>query len=605
MSIARIRNIILIVALIAVSNSGSKLFAQGKFTSTEYVVGKIYLDGNEAFKTRKLKKQMNLKDKRLTRSKTFTRRLIELDRILLQSIYVKNGYLNSVVRDSFKVHENGKVDLYYFITEGRQYFLEQIDMDGNTSLSDDRILEILDHKLDKPYNPIKIREGIKLLKTEYANNGKPLASIQDSVDVNSGIHLFIHITENPTMKIGTVKIANNKLVKIKPIEREILLKPGDLYSQKKIDLSKKHIFETGLFSSVNIRPSEIDTTKHTLNLQVDVRELNMRYLGGSVGFGQEKGIAEGSEYTSFSLDGKWLHRNIARRGSKLSLDIGLSVIYTNKFNRPAINTAVTYIEPWLFGFRSSTSFKLFYKNQGVDNRTLEKSGLETALIYQPDRRFFSSIGFVIQYVSYTDLITGEKRDTTTEANEQAFTFQVRRDYRDNFLFPTKGTVYTFDGKIVGTILGGTQDYYWLETSFSQYIPLWRKVVFAYRGKIGYQEPLGAKGTPGYAKFYLGGGTSLRGWEDDKFLDGRADNVKVLTNAEIRFPLFWILGGEIFIDGGNLASNISPSLIKTYRWDAGLGLTIATPLGPIRIDIAKILGKKDQPYQWQFSIPYAF
>ncbi|MBU1874669.1 hypothetical protein KJ688_13240, partial [bacterium] len=230
MSIARIRNIILIVALIAVSNSGSKLFAQGKFTSTEYVVGKIYLDGNEAFKTRKLKKQMNLKDKRLTRSKTFTRRLIELDRILLQSIYVKNGYLNSVVRDSFKVHENGKVDLYYFITEGRQYFLEQIDMDGNTSLSDDRILEILDHKLDKPYNPIKIREGIKLLKTEYANNGKPLASIQDSVDVNSGIHLFIHITENPTMKIGTVKIANNKLVKIKPIEREILLKPGDLYS---------------------------------------------------------------------------------------------------------------------------------------------------------------------------------------------------------------------------------------------------------------------------------------------------------------------------------------------------------------------------------------
>jgi len=240
------------------------------------MVGEIYLDGNEAFRTRKLKRQMNLKDKRFARSKTFTRRLIELDRILLQSIYVKNGYLNSVVRDSFKIHENGKVDLYYFIDEGRQYFLKQIDIDGNTTLSDEIILKILDHKLDKPYNPIKIREGIKLLKTEYANNGKPLASIQDSVDVNDEIHLFIHITENPTMKIGTIKIANNKLVKIRPIEREILLKPGDLYSQKKIDLSKKHIFETGLFSSVNIQPSEIDTTKHTLNLQVDVRELNMR-----------------------------------------------------------------------------------------------------------------------------------------------------------------------------------------------------------------------------------------------------------------------------------------------------------------------------------------
>ncbi len=605
MSIARIRYIVLILVLIVVSNGGSKLFAQDKFTPTEYVVGKIYLDGNEAFRTRKLKRQMNLKDKLFARSKTFTRRLIELDRILLQSIYVKNGYLNSVVRDSFKVHENGKVDLYYFINEGRQYFLKQIDIDGNTTLSDEIILEILDHKLDKPYNPIKIRESIKLLKMEYANNGKPLASIQDSVDVNDGIHLFIHITENPTMKIGTIKIANNKLVKIRPIEREILLKPGDLYSQKKIDLSKKHIFETGLFSSVNIRSSEIDTIKHTLNLQVDVRELNMRYIGGSVGFGQEKGIAEGSdEYTSFSLDGEWLHRNIAGRGSRLSLNMGLSVNFTNIFSRPATNASITYVEPWLFGFRSSTSFQLFYESELITDKPLTKYGEKTTLIYQPDKRLYASVGVVLQKVFWTDESKIQQVDTTTKDNERAFTFQVRRDYRDNFLFPTKGTVYTFDGKIIGTILGGTQDYYWIETSFSQYIPVWRKVVFAYRGKVGYQRPLGQKTTPNYAKFYLGGGSSLRGWEYNGFLDDGGD-VKVLTTAEIRFPLFWILGSEIFIDGGNLTSDIPSLLSTTYRWDAGFGLTIATPLGPIRIDIAKILGKKDQPYQWQFSIPYAF
>lgn len=606
MSNVRLQYMALIILLIAMFNGGSMLFAQGKFTSTEYVVGKIYLDGNEAYRTRKLKRQMNLKDKRFTRSKTFTRRLVELDRILLQSIYVKNGYLNSVVRDSFKVHESGKVDLFYFIDEGRQYFLKQIDIDGNTTLSDEIILKILDHKLDKPYNPLKIREGIKLLKTEYANNGKPLASIQDSVDVNDGIHLFLHIIENPTMKIGAIKITNNKLVKIRPIEREILLKPGDLYSQKKIDLSKKHIFETGLFSSVNIRSSDIDTTKHTLNLQVDVRELNMRYLGSSIGFGQEKGITEGSdEYTSFSLDGVWLHRNIAGRGSRLSLNVGLSINYTTNFNQPTPSASITYIEPWLFGFRSSTSFKIFYKDEVADEKSQEKYGQETSLIYQPNKQFYSSIGFVIQKVTYTDLETGIKRDSTTEANERAFLLRVRRDYRDNFLFPSKGTVYTFDGKVVGTILGGDQDYYWLETSFSQYIPLLRKVIFAYRGKIGIQGPLWKQvDTPNYAKFNLGGGSSLRGWKYDSFFED-GSNIKILTSAEIRFPLVWILGGEIFIDGGNLGYNFLSIQNTTYRWDAGFGLTIASPLGPIRIDIAKILGKKDQPYQWQFSIPYAF
>jgi len=601
----RFKTVAVIITLIIFMGNRSDLIAQSRFTPTEYTVGEIYLSGNRAFRTRKLKRQMNLKDIRFLRSKTFTRRLIELDRILLQSIYVKDGYLNAVVTDSFVVHDNGQVDLYYFITEGRQYFLREISIDGNTSISDTEILKLLNHKLDKPYNPIRIREGIKLIKEEYANYGKPLANIRDSIEVNHGIHLFINVIENPTMTIGTIRISGNNLVRNKPIEREILLKPGDPYSQQKIDLSKKHIFETGLFSSVNIRPYDIDTTNHVLNLAVDVRELDMRYLGGSVGFGQEQGIAEGSDkYTSFSLDGEWLHRNIAGRGSRLSLNMGLSVNFTNIFDRPATSASITYIEPWLFGFRSSTSFKLFYQNELVDNKSQTKYGEETSLIYQPDRRFFASAGVILQKVFWTGESNVQEVDTTTEDNERAFTLHMRRDYRDNFLFPTKGTVFSFDGKIVGTILRGTQDYYWFETSFSHYIPVWRNVVFAYRGKFGYQQPIGQKSTPQYAKFYLGGGASMRGWAHNSFLND-GGNVKVMTNAEIRFPLFWILGGEIFIDGGNLASDIPSLLNKTYRWDTGFGLTIATPLGPIRIDIAKVIGEKGKPYQWQFSIPYAF
>jgi len=68
-----------------------------------------------------------------------------------------------------------------------------------------------------------------------------------------------------------------------------------------------------------------------------------------------------------------------------------------------------------------------------------------------------------------------------------------------------------------------------------------------------------------------------------------------------------LGGEVFVDGGMLR-NIDPPSRPRYRWDAGFGLTIATPLGPIRIDIAKIInprGVENRSIKWQFSIPYAF
>jgi len=402
------------------------------------------------------------------------------------------------------------------------------------------------------------------------------------------------------------------LVKDRPIRREILLKLGEPYSLEKINLSKRHIYETGLFSSVNIRTTNIDTVNHTLDLIAEVRELNMHYLGLKFGLGQDQGITSGSEpYSSFTMDGEWLHRNIAGRGSRLSTNLGLSLEMRSDVSyitRPAISASITYIEPWLFGFRSSTSFRLFAENQKIlkPEEEMTKYGEETALIYQPDKRFRSQTGFLIQRIIDYKVDTAgvtEKTDVT----EPALTQSIRRDYRDNFLFPSRGTVFTFDGKIVPKILGETKSYYKFETGFSQYLPLFGRIVFAYRGKFGYMNTLEEKKeTPTYERFYLGGGTSLRGWSERDFnVDG--GDIKVLTNFEIRFPLFWLLGGEVFVDGGMLR-NIDPPSRPRYRWDAGFGLTIATPLGPIRIDIAKIInprGVENRSIKWQFSIPYAF
>lgn len=574
--------------------------AKSGFKATEYIVRKINIEGNESFSKRKLKRQLNLKEKRLTRkSSTFTRRLLELDRILLETIYVKNGYLNCTVRDSFKVNKGAEVDLFYYITEGRQFYLKDITVSGQEFLSEERILHLLEHKISKPYNPILIGNGIKKIIVEYANKGKPLAIVYDSLDVNEGIHLFIKIRENPTMRIGDVKIVNNNFVKEKLIRREIAIKPGDLYSQEKVELSKKHIFETGLFSSVNIRLVDIDTLNSKLSLLVDVRELNMRYLGFDFGFGQDRGISSGSEpYTSIEIEGEWLHRNIFKRGSRLSTKLSNSLNLTNIFTRPKTLAEIVCVEPWLWGFRSSTSFRLFMDNQVLSEQEITRYGGDVALIYQPDKRFYLRTGLEIKGIRFqVEQDTIDARD-----RERAITFNLRRDHRDNFLYPTKGTVFTLTGKVVPKILRATQYYYKFETSFSQYINLFGSLVFAYRGKLGLMDTFYGDETPDYEKFYLGGGTSMRAWKDMKFHPSSGGDFKFLTNAEIRFPLFWILGGEIFIDGGSLVFG------NKIRWDAGMGLTITTPLGPIRVDYAEMLNPKvgeDNLWQIQFSIPYAF
>lgn len=606
----RSHSLILTILILIWSES---LFSKNEFKATEYFVNKIIITGNKQFSTRKLKKQINLKEKTIWRKQTFTRRLLDLDRLNLESFYIKQGYLHCTVIDSFSIHSNNLVDVFFKINEGQMYILKDVIISGAESLSEKKILSLLDHKINAPYNPIQIRNGIKNILNEYANIGRPLTTITDSLEVNNDIRLHLIIHESKPMYINQVTITNNKLVKEKPIRREIALQPGDLYSLKKIELSKRHIYETGLFASVNIRLTDIDTVRNKVNLVVDVRELDMRYLGLDFGLGQDRGLREGREpYTSLEATGQWLNRNIGGRGSRLSLKAegALNIDTESGLSQPRLSGEVTWIEPWLLGFRSSNSFTLFAETQSFD---LEKNyyqtnyGGEIALIYQPERRLYLKTGVAPQ------VIESNSQSDYTKSEEVAVTLDFRRDDRDNFLFPKNGTYLALSGKIA--LVGGKPaDYYKLEPSFSQYFNIMGPVVLAYRVKVGIMAPLRTgQPTPEYEKFYLGGSTSLRAWPDNKFepdhIDPDGYNFKGLTSVEVRFPLFWLFGGEVFVDGGNLAGEPDFSeFFKTYRWNYGFGLTLATPLGPIRIDYAIKIPKeneKKQPGRFQLGIPYAF
>ena len=589
------------------------LFSKDEFKATEYFVDKIIITGNKQFSTRKLKKQINLKEKTILRKQTFTRRLLELDRLNLESFYIKQGYLHCTVKDSFSIHSNNLVDVFFKINEGQMYILKDVIISGAESLSEKKILRLLDHKINAPYNPIQIRNGIKNILNEYANIGRPFTTITDSLEINNDIRLHLIIHESEPFYINQVTIVNNKLVKEKPIRREIALQPGDLYSLKKIELSKRHIYETGLFASANIRLTDIDTVRNKVNLVVDVRELDMRYLGLDFGLGQDRGLREGREpYTSLEATGQWLNRNIGGRGSRLSLKTegALNIDTESGLSQPRLSGEVTWIEPWLLGFRSSNSFTLRAETQIFDtkkNYYQTNYGGEIALIYQPERRLYLKTGVAPK------VIESNSQSGYTKSEEVAITLDSRRDDRDNFLFPKSGTYLALSGKIA--LVGGKPaDYYKLEPSFSQYFNILGPVVLAYRVKVGIMAPLRAgQPTPEYEKYFLGGSTSLRAWPDNKFepdhIDPGGYNFKGLTSVEVRFPLFWLFGGEVFVDGGNLAGEPDFSeFFKTYRWNYGFGLTLATPLGPIRIDYAIKIPKeneKKQPGRFQLGIPYAF
>ena len=113
----------------------------------------------------------------------------------------------------------------------------------------------------------------------------------------------------------------------------------------------------------------------------------------------------------------------------------------------------------------------------------------------------------------------------------------------------------------------------------------------------------------YDKFYLGGSSSLRAWDPLKFLTeidqgtdliGVADDrvipkgmlTRLLVNFEIRFPIYKLFAGEIFIDGGQLTDKRSNISINNIKWGKGFGIVIKSPFGPVRLDYSNPLNNKN-------------
>ena len=611
-----IKKILLILGLLVLLIP-MNLYSQNGLST--YKLNALNIVGNNSYSNGAIKKNLNItKNRWFFMRRRLSKRMIISDRLIIKTFYLKNGYLDANVRDSISIHKNQKVDVFFFINEGEKYILENIIFSGNTIFTDSELLKHGRLRKGKAYNPILAREMIRNIKNKYENKGKPLIEITDSLHVNGNmILLHCKINENKTFTINNIFLKNNKHVQDRVILRELSFMHGNIYSKKNINKSKKYLLNLGLFSTVNINYTNIDTINNNIDLTVYTRETDRRYWEWNTGYIEKEGL--GTEKTQFwEIAARWRNKNINNRahGFGIYADYGLN-LDDIKLN-PDFNAEINYSIPWLFRFRSTSLLRLFLEDKEQEEYEFRKYGFETSFIVNPDKRNYLKTGF-----EFSGIINKfEEIDTTVikeieKEKEQSVFINYTRDRRNDFMYPSRGHIFNFKGKITSSVFGGTEDYFQFETSYSEYFLIENFIVFTYQAKLGYLAPYGKdKSAPEYEKYYLGGPNSLRGWETQKFHTKKSPinneiiadrkNVKVLTNLELRFPLFWQIGGEVFIDGGNLADDAHSLFRKQYHWNYGFGITVATPLGPARVDFAwPATGVNKNKRQIQFAISSAF
>ncbi len=130
------------------------------------------------------------------------------------------------------------------------------------------------------------------------------------------------------------------------------------------------------------------------------------------------------------------------------------------------------------------------------------------------------------------------------------------------------------------MLGGSSNFDKYSGDIRRYYPVGPKDTFATRLLVGT-----ITGSPPYLEeFMIGGTESLRGYQTDQFVGTNL----ALLNTEFRVPMGKKLIGVAFVDvgdawGGPTAAETEGDISFTAHVGYGLGVRVATPIGPLRLD----------------------
>ena len=590
------------------------LYAQKSNTRT---INSVSIIGYHSFSQRKLLEQIQLKPGSflLFSRVEFDRRLLKLDAISLKNYYHSNGFLEVAVKDSFSVI-NDKVDIFFIIEEGKQYYLNSVNIIGLRSLKEKEVKSLLDLKTGNPYNPVQINTNLALLNEAFEEKGKLFYQFDIKQEVQDSVNITILINEGPDVYIHHAWVSGLELIDSSYVRKEFSFKKGDLFQKNLMDKTKRALLQSGFFSSVSLITHPLANSDSLVNIEVRMKEFRNRgELELEPGYEIIEYVPGVNSLVGLGGSVHWLDRMIF--GSKNRFDAKGSVVMPSEegFVYPRFSVAIKISNHRPFTLRLPTQVKVFYqqfKNFGDEEGPyVRRFGLEYANIFRWNRqRSFLDIGFRFELFDESDVF----KDQIEQRN---FSIHLQQDNRDNPVYPSKGNVIIFRMDAFGGWLKGNRTYTKYDLDLRQYVSPIKNVTVAGRINVGlitgWSDDYDHYEAVLFEKFYLGGSNTLRAWKPLQFMTYQTEygstlplgkTSKMLTNWEVRFPLFWKLGMVLFYDGGQISDSFQTVQWKDLQWNRGVGITINLPFAPIRVDYGESI-ENPNLNKIHFGILYSF
>jgi outer membrane protein insertion porin family len=235
------------------------------------------LKGNKDIKTEDLTK--SLRTVGLATGKTFDRSVLEDVKGYLTDQYYSRGKYGVRINATVEDQPDNRVRVKIDIKEGNRAKIRQISIVGNTKFKEKDVLDALElktpswnswYKQNDRYSRESLQGDLEKLKSYYQDRGYANFQIESAqvaiAPEKDDMFITVSVNEGEVYKITDAKLAGNTIVPEAEMRKLLLVRPGQIYSQKLIaatqELLQNRLGEEGFaFAKVDPVPKMDDEKK--------------------------------------------------------------------------------------------------------------------------------------------------------------------------------------------------------------------------------------------------------------------------------------------------------------------------------------------------------
>lgn len=415
------------------------------------------------------------------------------------------------------------------------------------------------------YEKLKARFGGLAAAHGYFDGKFELARVEVNRREKSALITLIFNT-GPRYKIGAIRIKHDILSE-DFLERYLNIHTGDDYDAEKLLDLKNDFNGSNYFSSAIASPNlqELDSGQVPIDVNLETRKRRAYSVGAGVETDTGPRILLGYEDRYITDSGHRLNADLSAAEKNTTFELA----YTIPLAKPA---------------REFLKLYTGYEREQADTLETRKNTLGTSYSVYQDNRWLRT--YALNYERERSYI-GDAPGFDTQLLIPSLTFTRTQ---------TDGNPYTQLGWSVIAKFSGSPESLGSDYSFVQFYARAKYVKGFEFGRILWRTELGSTKTedlenlPASVRFFAGGDQSVRGYSykslGPKFEGEVTGGSNLLVNSlELDHRLDgsnWVIAA--FVDAGN-ASNTTNF---DFAYGTGLGVRWISPIGPVRVDVAKAL-----------------